>query len=79
MKPCSIKECCCRCRYQHPVYCHPWNSRVKQARGRCVKVFGWICDMFTKCMPKEGGLIFMDRKHGRGCEMFDEKKVKIND
>jgi len=72
MKMKCHKSCCCKCMYRHPVNCQPVNNIGK---GPISKVFGYICFGLKDC---EGGeLIFMDRKHGAGCELFsDKRKVK---
>ena len=65
---CNIKDfyqCCCICKNQWPVYCHPAN---KKGKGSIRQIFGYGCDALD-AQDGNKGIIFYDGKHGL-CEMF---------
>jgi hypothetical protein len=69
---CFGKYCCCKCLHQRTVQCHPCNTTGK---GSISEIFGYVCFGLRAC-EGEGTLIFFDRKHGVGCELFEDRKNK---
>ena len=63
-------DCCCKCKYQKKIYCHPCNTRL--GYGKMNKLFGYICTVLSQ-YKDEKHIIFMDHKHSSGCELFTKK------
>ena len=73
MSKCYLKTlggCCCKCRFQTPIYKHPWNKG--EGKGSIKEVMGYGCTGLEDSMEKV--TIFFDDKHGR-CEIY-EKRIK---
>lgn len=66
-------QCCCKCRYQFKVCCHPWNVNAP-FKGPIGEFFGYGCILFLKMAEAEkdqmeSGIIFYEKAHGM-CECF---------
>ena len=59
-------RCCCNCRYQTPIVCHPWNKN-ELTRGPISRIIGYGCNA-----PEMERTVFFDSNHGM-CEMHEFK------
>jgi len=69
--------CCCRCKFQEKICCHPWNETVP-FKGNMGEFFGYGCTVFLALREHdqsstEEGIIFQESVHGV-CEMFTKEK-----
>jgi len=77
-------ECCCNCKYQKKLMCHPMNGntklmgivedKVKFGKGSINEQLGWVCTMIFEDGSNDGKYIFYDFEHGM-CEMHTLKKI----
>lgn len=77
-------ECCCNCKNQVKINCHPSNGnnkaygfledRIKVGKGSINETFAWGCELFRKMNETADMniIIYMDNQHGM-CEMYDSK------
>lgn len=73
-------NCCCNCKNQVNINCHPSNGnvkaygfledRIKVGKGSISETFAWGCECFRGMTDgsDKNQIIFMDNKHGM-CEM----------
>ena len=64
--------CCCNCKYQLKLYCHPLNGghpldKIKFGKGSIIDQCGWACINPEICEGKSA--IFFDKEHGM-CECW---------
>ena len=59
-------HCCCTCKYQRPIVCHPWNKHIL-TKGRITSIIGYGCNA-----PEMSATVFFDSKHGM-CEMYSDR------
>jgi len=65
--PLNTGDCCCTCKNQIELFCHPWNK--KYGKGTLNDNCGYAClVMFNKNNFKRAG-IFFDTPHGL-CELY---------
>lgn len=55
--------CCCNCKYNKPVMCHPWNTFGKGMISQQIEIEGKL--LFV-CCGQDNAILF-DREHGM-CE-----------
>jgi hypothetical protein len=79
-------ECCCNCKHQVKINCHPLNGRQKQlgfledkikiGQGSINQQLAWGCAAFDENPELSGDnervIIYSDRQHGM-CEMHENK------
>jgi hypothetical protein len=61
-------SCCCNCKHQIQLNCHPWNKEF--GKGEINKSCGFVCAGFLAV--GENIALFSDRKHGF-CELHTSK------
>ena len=64
-------NCCCNCKYQIKLTCHPWNKNF--GKGKVSEICGYACTYNTKEDPEKLAT-FSDDEHGL-CELHCRKKV----
>lgn len=69
--------CCCNCKNQLKLMCHPWNGayvldKIKFGRGPVSQQCGWVCIGNIQDRDTVGDVVFMDTQHGM-CELWEEK------
>jgi hypothetical protein len=70
---CDEEECCCRCKNQVLIVCHPWNKTI--GKGGMGDLLGWGCSAFDDEEYRDV-VIFSETKHGM-CEMYTKLENKI--
>ena len=65
--PIDNGQCCCTCKHQIKLMCHPWNKKF--GKGQISKPCGWVCIGIFEDESNKGMGIFSDREHGL-CELF---------
>mgnify|MGYP006300938833 CR=1 FL=1 len=75
-------DCCCNCKYQLKLMCHPLNGdnkafgfledKMKFGKGRISEQCGWVCLNPEIC--NNGSAIFFDNEHGM-CECHAPKTI----
>ena len=73
-------ECCCNCKYQKKLMCHPWNGnnvaygfvkdKIQFGKGSISTQCGWVCTVDIN--EKNDSAIFYDFEHGM-CEMHEPR------
>ena len=59
-------DCCCNCKNQIKLFCHPWNQNI--GKGAISEPLGFGCTAFG-----EENVIFYEEKHGI-CELYLKKE-----
>jgi hypothetical protein len=59
-------RCCCNCRFQKPIVCHPWNKN-ELTNGPISRTIGYGCNA-----PEMERIVFFDFEHSM-CEMHEFK------
>jgi len=68
--PFNNGQCCCTCKYQIKLSCHPWNEKF--GRGAISEYCGWACIVMYEDRSNEGIGTFSDREHGL-CELYTKR------
>ena len=73
----EYKQCCCNCKLQVKICCHPWNKNAPY-HGPVSAFFGFGCTLFLELAhhekeTSETGVIFYEEEHSIGCECYREK------
>lgn len=63
-------QCCCTCKHQITVACHPANKTF--AKGRISDVLGYVCVVPELSKPDDRRAILFEDQHGL-CEMWTRK------
>ena len=63
-------ECCCNCKHQLKLMCHPWNKDF--GKGSISELCGYVCAVQFEDGSNANTAIFMDRQHGM-CELHEPK------
>jgi len=63
-------NCCCNCKNQIKLMCHPWNKGF--GKGSISEQCGWVCTMQFSDGSNKGEGVFHDNEHGM-CEMHSKK------
>jgi len=59
-------ECCCNCKSQLRLMCHPYNKEI--GNGSILTPLGYICIVRFDDGSNEGKAIFFEKEHGM-CEL----------
>jgi hypothetical protein len=62
-------SCCCNCKNQLKLMCHPWNKEF--GKGSISEQCGWVCTVRFDADDKNEA-IFFDKEHGM-CKMHHPK------
>lgn len=68
--PMDSGQCCCICKHQLKLMCHPWNKTF--GRGSISKQCGWVCTVMYGDESNKGQGLYFDGEHGL-CELFKSK------
>lgn len=71
--PINSGQCCCICRHQIQLMCHPWNTKF--GKGYMSQQCGWACIVEYEDKSNKGRIIFYDHEHGL-CELYQQQKQK---
>lgn len=66
-------SCCCNCKHQKKLMCHPWNKGFGE--GSISKQCGWVCDVMYEDESNKGEYIFYSFEHGM-CELHTKIEAK---
>lgn len=72
-KPDWKDRCCCNCKYQCVVSCHPWNKQI--GKGYIRESLGYGCMAQLQETQK---VIFFEHEHGL-CEMHERREDESNE
>ena len=69
-------NCCCNCKYQIKLTCHPWNKNF--GKGSMTQICGYACIATEEINYDKTIGFFTDNKHGM-CELYMRKEIQFKD
>jgi len=76
-------SCCCNCKHQKKLMCHPWNGnqkaygwlddKIKFGKGSITQQCGWVCSVQFDDKSNKDMLIYFDFKHSF-CELHERRQ-----
>ena len=63
------EDCCCNCKHQKKLMCHPGNQKIGKAS--ITSICGWACTMEFPDGSNKDKIVFFDSEHGL-CEMYEK-------
>lgn len=75
-------DCCCNCKNQKQLMCHPMNGnnktygwledKLKLGKGSITQQLGWVCTMQFEDQSNKDKYYYFDFEHGM-CELYERK------